>query len=203
MTRALIFSIITVFISCAPSHKEILYVDLIEDTVINHPGVYNNYVNDREVNLYTDTINGKKYTNRLLFKFNNVPLKENQTIDSVLLYLYYNDRSYFFKNGVKGHKSIPELSVQRIISEWNPHTISWKDSLQLSTQKATELVKKAYQDIRINISAIMVENGQLLSSTGIFLKFTDEQPFKYVHLTSLDGYEKDRVSKLKVYVTNN
>jgi hypothetical protein len=60
MTRALIFSIITVFISCAPSHKEILYVDLIEDTVINHPGVYNNYVNDREVNLYTDTIKGKK-----------------------------------------------------------------------------------------------------------------------------------------------
>lgn len=191
------------FLSCAPSHKEILSIDLVEDTVISHPGINNNYVEDKEINVYTDTINGTQHTNRLLLKFNKIILTETQRVDSIFLYMYYNNRSHFFKNGTKGHKGYPVLSVQRITSDWNPQTITWKDSLQLAPQQVINTIKDSAQDIRINITPLLVKGGQLNSLKGLFLRLTDEHLPKYVHLTSLNGYERNRVSKLKVYVTNN
>lgn len=194
---------VLLFLSCAPSHKEIISISLAEDTVVSHPGINNNSVKDKEINVYTDTINEIKYTNRLLLKFNEIILTEKQRVDSVFLYMYYNNRSHFFKNNIKGHKGTPELSVQRIISDWNPETTTWKDNLQLAPQKVIKTVKASTQDIRINITPLIVEGGQLSPFKGLFLKLRDEHHPKYVHLTSINGYEIKRVSKLKIYVTNN
>lgn len=203
MVRAMLTCLCVFLLSCSASHKRILYVDLTEDTVISHPGINNNYANDKEINIYTDTLRNTKYTNRVLLKFNDIVLPNKDVVDSVHLYLYYNNRSNFFKNDIKGHKGYPTLTVHNIISEWNPKTIAWKDSLKLGTLKVTESIKTAYQDIRINITPILVKEGVLTPSKGIFLKLKDENKTNYIHLTSKDGYEKDRVSKLKLYVTRN
>lgn len=201
MVRSLLICLCAFLWSCSSKHNAILYVDLIEDTVISHPGINNNYVNDKEINIYTDTLRNTKYTNRLLLKFKNIALPKKNVVDSVHLYLYYNNRSNFFKNDIKGHKGFPTLTVQNIISEWDPKTIAWKDSLKLGTSKVTKPTKMTHQDIRINLTPILVKDGVIAPSKGLFLKLKDENKTNYIHLTSKDGYEKDRVSKLKLYVT--
>ena len=61
-----------------------------------------------------------------------------------------------------------------------------------------------FQDIKIELSNVLLNNeGLLVSSKGLYLKLKDENRTNYVHLTSLDGYEKQRITKLKVYASYN
>jgi len=189
---------------CSKSYTEVFNIALIEDTVITFPAINKNFSKAKEINIYSDTRLNKRQVTAALLKFNDILIPEHYKIDSIFLYLYYNARSGFYKENVEGHKGLPSLQVYNIKSNWNPKTIAWSDSLELAEESALAVVKMPFQDIKIELSNVLLNNeGLLVSSKGLYLKLKDENRTNYVHLTSLDGYEKQRTTKLKVYASYN
>lgn len=188
-------------IGCGPKGK--VYMIRLSptgmDAVINLANTSNNYGTEKELNIFCDSINGKRYTNRALFCFDLKKLPMARKVDSVFLQLYFNENSGLYKVKDSGHSGNTGLIVERIETNWDEHTINWQTYPKVWS-KGLEFPDLATrnQDFRLNVTSLFNAKQQT-GSIALLVRLLEEEPGNYVHLHSKEGMPGN-AAQLKIYL---
>ncbi|WP_111308747.1 DNRLRE domain-containing protein [Confluentibacter sediminis] len=171
------------------------------DAVLSIPNSNNNYGSETELNIYCDSINGKRYLNRAALYFNLDKFPKGTKIDSAFLQLYFNDKSGLYKVKKPEHSGNTRLIVENIEEAWKENEISWNRYPKIGTEKLYfEPHKTSNQDFRLNITELVVLDDKTLKhGYGFLIRLEKEELGNYVHLCSRENIKINSSPKLKIY----
>lgn len=169
------------------------------DAVLNLPNSHKNYGFEKEINIYCDSVNGKKYINRGVFSFNIEEVIQKK-VDSAFLLLYFNNSSGLFSSKSYGHSGNIDLIIEKVSETWEEDKISWKRYPKIGTKKLFfEAAKNDNtQDFMIDVTEFFLENHHK-EDISFLVRLKNEELGNYIHLTNKEysGYLKK--PKLKIY----
>jgi uncharacterized protein (TIGR03790 family) len=164
------------------------------DNGINH--------GDREsLTSYTWTYNGDLSLKRsfLAFDFSSIP--EETSILNAKLSLFYNPTDPY--ESFDFHTGENDIFIQRVISEWDEHTIVWNNQPATTTEKQVKLPPStdSTQDyLNIDVTDLVIEmTDPLTDNNGFMIRMADEvNYYKSVLFASSDHADPDLHPKLEI-----
>lgn len=157
---------------------------------------------DREsLTAYTWTNSGNLGLKRAFLMFDYSSIPENAIITNAKLSLYYNPTDPIESFDV--HTGVNDIYIQRVISEWDEHSLLWANQPGITMENQVELPpssnpRQDYLDIDVTnlvIDMLDTSNGNY----GFMLRMKDELNFyKSVLFTSSDHIETALRPKLEI-----
>jgi len=207
-TRAFLGIVAFSLLSCNNENTAVYTFDAAQngkDAILSLPNPKRNYGKVKELNIYCDSINGKKYLNRAVLYFDISNLPTDIEIDSVFLQLYYNDESGLYTVKESGHSGNTGLIIENIEEFWEEDQVNWDNYPEVGLKKLYfEPHKVPYQDFRLDVTELVVtDNNRLKNTQGLLVRLEKEEIGNYIHVYSRENSKINSAPKLKFYVKSH
>jgi hypothetical protein len=150
----------------------------------------NNYAKTPDLHIYAWTQSGDLNVTRSAIDFDLTSIPANANIIEAYLLLKFNTTSAYDKIiPGEGNQGSDSIVVQRIVSDWNENTVTWKT--QPATTGINQIIipraKSCCNDYSINVTDLL--NDMLKdpnNSFGFMIKYKREQPYNVAFFASKD-----------------
>lgn len=162
-----------------------------------------NFGDTEELSAISWTSSGLPFLTRSFLDFDFSAIPENAMIDSAKISLFAHG-SVAHGDGHAALEGTNEFFLERVITEWDEHTITWNNQPETTTlsQRLVPASSDQYQDYTINVTELVRDIYQSPSeSYGFRISLRTEEVYKRVFFATSDIPEENRRPKIEIYYT--
>ena len=164
-------------------------------------GAVNSYGDRESITAYTWTNSGNLGLKRAFFMFDYSSIPENAIITNAKLSLFYNPTDPI--ESFDEHTGENDIYIQRVISEWDEHSLLWANQPGITMENQVELPPSTNptQDyLDINVTNMVIDMIDTLNGNyGFMIRMKDElNYYKSVLFASSDHIDSTLHPKLEI-----